>query len=219
MKKTLTIMMTAATALLGLNSCNDSSNGSSGSNGSASSTFISTSDFASGVLYYSGNLNGQILQVKCVNKQDAVNPSSVNLAGCELQYGASTYPCSLIYTLNDAANPTEGTFDITFTKDVTTDDQDFLKLWGMSYDPNLPKYQGSLTNASVAITYRIAISFPSGEAKLVAEKVGGWTGDAFLEMTPTSAELSIVSSKSSGENSGTGSESSGTADPNLPQEP
>lgn len=219
MKKTLTIMMTAATALLGLNSCNDSSSGSNSSNGSASSTFISTSDFASGALYYSGNLNGQILQLKCVNKQEAANPTSVNLAGCELQYGALTYPCSLIYTLNDAANPTEGTFDISFTKEVTTADQNFLKLWGMSYDPNLPKYEGSLTDASIAITYRITISFPSGEAGLVAKKAGEWPEDAYLQITPTSAELTIVSSESSGETSGSGSDGSGTADPNLPQEP
>ena len=50
MKKTLTIMMTAATALLGLSSCNDSDSNSN--NSSASAGAISVDDFASGAVYY-----------------------------------------------------------------------------------------------------------------------------------------------------------------------
>lgn len=135
MKKTLQIMMVAASALLGAVSCGGG--GGNGTNANAAVQPISPSDFAQGKKGYEMTIKG----VRCqLRGQDGIaTDTTANLErGFWFIYGdGGSYLCRVTYQLNApiAENPMSAELTIVFDKDSfdeIKEDLYFKKFWGIT---------------------------------------------------------------------------------------
>lgn len=163
-------MMTAATALFGLSSCNDSD---SNNNSRATVSAISPSDFATGAQYYQGSVNGVDVKLQTVGGSDPGN-GNVAVLGVNFQMiiAGQTYTAnSAMYSLDSLEKPTVCNFafvGLNQAADAVTD-ANFCKVWGI-----VAKEGNELTAEDLKdATFSIVISFPSGAAEMVAQPSDG----------------------------------------------
>lgn len=206
MKKTLTIMMTAATALLGLSSCNDSDSNSN--NSSASAGAISVDDFASGAVYYE-SVSGPNVRLKTSPGGGGTpNGNQVTVSG-ELSINGTPHNCLISYITDASENAPTATCAILFESVPKPEDTDLLDLWSISApaDADEADVQADLKLINDNGGYYITISFPSGNASFTTYGSDSGTYKAIEIGTPKSLVFQVKTdqSASAGDSAGDGS--------------
>lgn len=136
MKKTLTIVMTAATALLGLSSCNDSDSNSS----PVGVAPISVADFTSGAKYFRASDNG--VEFTLSGEESAENTdNNAQYANVILtmNFNGKNYKSPAVYMVEGSMVTISG---ITTWEggDPTNMDEDFCKVWGLTLKKDETQY-------------------------------------------------------------------------------
>lgn len=192
MKKTHTLMMATAAALLTLNSCNDSNGG--GGNTSVTHA-ISTTDFAAGTEYYSGTIGGMGCSV-LVKAQAALARSSqvTDLpAGLVIEGAAVPFECLVSYSLEpNEQQPTTATMSFNFagtTDNALRSSSEFCEFWNIDTEK-------SDADLEKEVDYRIVVEFPSGAATAIASARSGT-----LAATPVQGVLRVEMGYGSGNDS------------------
>ena len=182
MKKTLQIMMVAASALLGAVSCGGG--GGNGTNANAAVQPISPSDFAQGKMGYTIWVNGEscLLRVQGGSSTDTTATVTSGIFRLDDDEGGE-YACKMTYQLNEsiAASPTQAVISIEFgSSDAMKEDAIFKKFWGIP--------EGS--EIKDGATYTLTLSFR--DATVIAKSPAGETVGRFkaeLFTSPGGADI------------------------------
>ncbi|HIX88979.1 MAG TPA: hypothetical protein H9976_07680 [Candidatus Akkermansia intestinavium] len=206
MKKTLTIMMTAAAALLALSSCNDSDSNSS--NSAASTVAIPVDDFASGAVYYESVSAPNVRLKANLGGGGTPNGNQVTVSG-ELSVNGTPYNCKISYITEGSQNAPVATCAILFESSPKPEDADLLDLWSISApaDANEADVQADLEFINQNGGYYITISFPSGNALFTTYSSDSETFKVIKIGAPKSLVFQVKTdqSASAGDSAGDGS--------------
>ena len=158
MKKTLTIMMTAAAALLALSSCNDSDSSSP-----AAGAPISVADFTSGAKYFEVSGDGVNFTLSGEGSAESTDNNAgyatVNLTMTLTDKGKA-YTSSATYTVEGSLVTLSG-----ITSWATNDvDEDFCKVWGLTFKEGLKEDEKKYNLGSTPSFY---IRISGGVARMI----------------------------------------------------
>lgn len=206
MKKTLTIMMTAATALLGLSSCNDSDSSSP-----AAVAPISVADFTSGAKYFEVfgsevyfTLSGEESAESADNNAQYAN---VNLT---MTLNGKEYTSSATYMVEGSLVTISG---ITSwgNSDPTNMDEDFCKVWGLTLKEGKEKYYlGPTPSFYIQISggvARMAVTIPESTSDPDEDTPATVTAPG----SPSTYAVRVVTKQSSSGGDSTGNGTTGTS--------
>lgn len=201
MKKTLTIVMTAATALLGLSSCNDSDSNSS----PVGVAPISVADFTSGAKHFAASGEGVDFTLSgeesAENTDNNAQYANVNLT---MTLNGKNYTSPAVYMVEGSMVTISG-ITTWGNSDPTNMDKDFCKVWGLTLKKGETQY-----NLGSNPSFYIQIS--GGVARMVVTIPDSVSGSEDTLATVTAPELPStytvrVETKqtSTGDSTGTGS--------------
>lgn len=163
MKKTLTIVMTAATALLGLSSCNDSDSNST----PVGVAPISVADFTSGAKYFDASGNGVNFTLsgeESAGSEDN-NAQYVNV-NLTMSLNGKNYTSPAVYMVEGSMVTISGI--TTWGNSVPTAmDEDFCKVWGLTLKEGQNEYNlGSNPSFYIQISggvARMVVTIPDSD--------------------------------------------------------